>query len=97
MEKEADNGRSGRNMPEIMERSIGELLTGIEMQLAAIRGMVESVSGVEKVYTTAEVANVFGVKPITIRRWVRAGKLSPVPGHSRFIFLASDVNLLIQK
>ena len=46
--------------------------------------------------TTAEVARAFAVKPPTVRRWVRAGKLVPIRtlgGHARFY--ADQVDALL--
>ena len=57
---------------------------------------VVDLSAAPTLLTTAEVARAFAVEPPTVRRWVRAGKLTPIRtlgGHARFY--ADQVDALL--
>ena len=80
MEKEVDSVRLENSSPGTTSELTGVIaaLNAIDLQLIAIRAMIASAPAVaERVFTTAQAAAYCGVKPVTIRRWVHAGKLSP--------------------
>ena len=48
-------------------------------------------------YTTEEVADVFVVKPKTVRRWIEHGEIKATKFHSQWRVPVSEVERLLEK
>ncbi len=51
----------------------------------------------ERLYTVAEVSEVFGVSELTIGRWLRAGKLIGIKAGKGWRITESDLQSFIDK
>lgn len=78
-------------------RSCGEVHNRLRYSVRAFE-VAESLA-VSNFYTTAEVAAIFGVRPLTVHKWVRAGKLKAKPvsfmGTRGYLFPVNVVNEIV--
>lgn len=79
-----DGGSDEHDIADVMaamDRIVGRL-TALESAISALRDELHVRQTVKEFYTTAEIAQLLGRRPYTVREWCRLGRINAEKAHS---------------